>query len=430
MLASVCLPAFQWLRQPHSRFIYASYSQNISNRDSVKCRRLIQSPWYQGLWGDRFQLAGDQNAKSRFDNDRNGFRFASSVGGSVTGEGGDFIVVDDPLNAKDVSATSEAALTEVIEWWTDVMPTRVNDPHRHAKIIIMQRLHQRDMVGHLLDTEGGDWVHLCLPAEHERRVMIPNPLGFVDPRQQEGEELWQGRYPKAVLAGLEKNLGPHNYAAQFQQRPVPRGGGLFKSDWLMRYSKNSVYNGTIVQSWDTANTKKSSNAPSVCTTWCKTERGYFLQDVYRERLEFPELMRAILRQAVKFKPSAILVEDKASGQQILQQFRGMRDSEWQILLNEIGLSTRPLLPLIPVQPQGDKRSRAEAVTAQFASGQVFLPETADWLAVYETELLTFPASAFADQVDSTTQAISYMYQTGLGDSQFDFQPVSEDDYDG
>ena len=166
LLVSVFWPAWEWLRWPQRRWLYASYSAQLSIRDSVKCRRLIESPWYQSRWADRFALTSDQNTKGRFDNDRSGYRIATSVGGSATGEGGDRIVCDDPNNVNEVESDSVRKATN--DWFDVVMSTRVNDPKTTAKVVVMQRCHEQDLSGHLL--EQGGWEHLCLPAEYEGPV--------------------------------------------------------------------------------------------------------------------------------------------------------------------------------------------------------------------------------------------------------------------
>ena len=148
---------------PERRWLFSSYAASLSIRDSIKCRTLIESPWYQCFWGHRYASSSDQNAKTRFDNDRSGYRIATSVGGAATGEGGDSIVCDDPHNVQE--AESDSIRKSTTEWFDVVMSTRVNDPRTAAKVVVMQRCHQRDLSGHLL-AQGG-WDLLCLPAEYE-----------------------------------------------------------------------------------------------------------------------------------------------------------------------------------------------------------------------------------------------------------------------
>src|SRR5271155_3700297 len=227
LLVSVFWPAWEWIKHPERRWLYSSYAASLSIRDSVKCRRLIESPWYRSRWGHVFSLTGDQNAKMRFDNNRSGYRLSTSVGGSVTGEGGDRIVCDDPHKVDEVH--SDTVRKAALDWWDVAMSTRVNDPKTSAKVVVMQRCHQQDLSGHLL--EQGGWDHLCLPAEYEGPVRLTS-IGFVDPRTERGELLWKERFGPREIADLKRSLGSYAAAGQLQQRPSPAEGGLLKRHWF------------------------------------------------------------------------------------------------------------------------------------------------------------------------------------------------------
>src|SRR5271168_477551 len=195
LLVSVLWPAWEWIAHPERRWLYSSYAATLSIRDSVKCRTLIESPWYQRFWGDRYTLASDQNTKTRFDNNRSGYRIATSVGGTATGEGGDRIVCDDPHNVQD--AESDSVRKATLDWFDVVMSTRVNDPRTAAMVVVMQRCHQRDLSGHLL--EQGGYEHLCLPAEYEGPGRVTS-IGFSDPRKEVGELLWPEQFGPEEIA--------------------------------------------------------------------------------------------------------------------------------------------------------------------------------------------------------------------------------------
>ena len=197
---------------------------SLSIRASLKCRRLVESPWYQANWGDRFQLTGDQNAKQRFENNKSGYRLATSVGGTATGEGGDRIVVDDPHNVNE--AESELVRRGVLEWWDQVMSTRLNDPKRGTKVIVMQRVHEADLAGHVL-TQGG-YEHLCLPAEYEGPTRC-TVIGWSDPRDEPGQLLWAERFGPDEIQALKRSMGSYAAAGQLQQRPAPAEGGASSS---------------------------------------------------------------------------------------------------------------------------------------------------------------------------------------------------------
>jgi len=397
---SVAWPAWTWIQKamagtlagPSTSFLAISYAHNLSIRDSVKCRRLIYSPWYQENWGDRFRLANDQDTKIRFDNDHQGYRICTSVEGMATGEGADIAIIDDAMSAGD--ANSKTAQDAVISWWDNVMPTRLNNQKTGAFAVIAQRLHERDIVGHILSKENRtDWTVLCLPARYERE----HPHVWArDPRKEEGELLWPARNGEAEVKALETALGGYGAAGQLQQRPSPAGGGIFKAEWWKYFRPDALpVVRRIVQSWDTAFKTKTANDYSVCTTWAECENGYYLLDVWKQKVEFPDLKRMVVSKGAQWveghRVAAILVEDKASGQSLVQELR--RDTT---------------LPIVPIKVDQDKESRAYAVTPLIEGGRVFLPEGAPWLADFVASLSGFPNAAHDDDVDSLTQALAYM----------------------
>ena len=239
-IVSVCFPAWVWTQRsisatsgPQVPLLHASYAMSLAMRDSVKTRRLIESPWYQKLWGSRFQLVGDQNTKGRFQNTSRGERLITAVDARVTGEGGNIIVVDDPNAANE--ALSEALIETTNEWWDGTMSTRLNDARTGAYIVIQQRLGEEDLTGHILDTDEG-WTHLMLPMEFEPERSFTTSIGWDDPRTEQGELLWPERFAAEQVEVLKKRLGPWKAAGQLQQRPEPKGGGIIKRDWWQLHS--------------------------------------------------------------------------------------------------------------------------------------------------------------------------------------------------
>jgi hypothetical protein len=231
LTVSVFWPVWEWICNPQRRWLFTSYARQLSIRDSVRCRRLITSGWFQDRWADRFQLMPDQNAKERFDNDRGGVRLATSVGAAVTGEGGDRVVVDDPHNVIDIE--SRSVRERALDWWDQAMSTRMNDPKTAARVIVMQRLHERDLSGHVL--EQGGYLHLFLPAEFEPARRCATSIGWQDPRSAEGELLWPAHIGAAEIAEYKRRLGPVAFAGQFQQRPAPVQGARFLNEWFRYY---------------------------------------------------------------------------------------------------------------------------------------------------------------------------------------------------
>lgn len=250
LIVSVFWPTWVWTFAPEFRWLFSSYAQSLSTRDSLKCRRIIQSRWYQSRWGARVNLTSDQNVKTRFENDRSGYRIATSVGGAGTGEGGDAVVVDDPHNVK--KAESDLDREGIRHWWDEVMSTRLNDPKTGVRVMVMQRVHEEDLAGHVLDRGG--YEHLCIPAEYEPTTTVTS-LGWSDPRTEEDELLWEERIPRPVLEKLKIDLGIYGTAGQLQQRPSPRGGGMFQREWFEVVDAIPKHGGIRGRYWDKAGTQ-------------------------------------------------------------------------------------------------------------------------------------------------------------------------------
>lgn len=406
---SVMWPTWAWIKRPSAQFLTASYSMNLAVRDAVKSRRLIQSPWYQSRWADRFQLAGDQNQKSRYENNKNGHRIAVGVGGGATGEGGDFIVVDDPHKAQE--ADSDAYRTAVLDWWDYTMSTRLNNPKAGGRVIIMQRLHEEDLTGHVLARmkDGGEqYEHLCLPAEYEPRCYV-TVLGWSDPRTVEGELLWPERFGAVELATLKKTLGERQAAGQLQQRPAPAGGAIFKRDWWHeqnRYDYGAFpWSGTVARwlSFDTALKDRETNDYTAFGVYELTREYKLLKrHAWWDRVEFPQLATVIQAEAQRWngdgKLRGVIIEDKGSGISAIQTLRQSAPPEIAQLL-------------IAFNPMLSKEGRARQASLWCERGCVLLPEPSDqvpWLFDFEDMLFKFPGAAHDDPVDEFTQAILYL----------------------
>ena len=389
---AVALPAWTWTIQPEKRFLFASYAGSLSIRDSVKCRRLIESQWYKKHFGETFKLTTDQNQKQRFENDQTGQRIATSVDGALTGEGGDIIVIDDPHNVRE--AESSAVREGVLEWWDQAMQTRLNDPKTGAFVIIMQRVHENDLTGHILANANSDeWDHLCLPARYE--VGHPTPtqsrLNFTDPRIKEGELLWPERVDDKTLSRLETSLGSYASAGQLQQRPMPKGGGILKAEWWVPWEKAELPDiEYILQSWDTAFSTKEKSSYSARTTWGVFRRNgqvnAIVLDMWYDRVSYPELRRIAQESYADFEPDAVLIEKKASGQSLLQDLRMAG------------------IPVLAYSPDRDKESRAHASSALLEDGRIWFPFDKKWAKNLIDICSAFPAGDNDDIVDTCTQA--------------------------
>lgn len=389
LLCCVLWPAWEWAEiNPASRWLFASYEGKLSTRDSVKCRRVIKSDWYQQRYGDKFRLTGDQDVKTLFENDATGFRMATSVGGSGTGNRADRVVVDDPH--KVTEAESDAIRESTVDWWATEMSNRGSSA-KSAYVVIQQRVHFADVAGWCLDH---GYEHLVIPQEYEGQKHFI--LGMADPRDRPGELLWPDRFDGDWVTSQKSSLGSYAYAGQHQQRPVPREGGMIKLGWFQRYgtAPDRQPSDKIILSLDTANKAKELNDPSVATVWLVRDGKYYLLWVWRDRVEYPDLKRNVLGLAERWEPTEILIEDKASGTQLIQEMK-----------SSIG---GRVYSIIPILPEGDKVMRMSLESPAIEAGRVWLPNHAPWLPDYEAELTQFPKSATKDQVDSTSQFLRRM----------------------
>jgi predicted phage terminase large subunit-like protein len=407
---SVFGPAWRWTHAPHERFLTASYGADLATEHAKDTRRLIQSGWYRARWGHSYQLTTDQNVKTWYENDRTGYRIATSVGGSGTGRGGDVIVIDDPLNADD--ALSDVKRTAANAWHDGTIATRFNDPKTGVEIIVMQRLHELDLAGHVLEQAPDRWTHLCLPAEYEPKHPFVWPD---DPRSTPGELLWPEHNPPEEHEATKETLGSYNAAGQLQQRPAPAEGGIFKTAWWRYYNPANIEAWTLppvmalITSWDTALKDKTTSDYCVGSVWAAIGANRYLLRLVRERMDLPTTKRAVRELAAwvasRFPnlPHSIVVENAANGPDVVAQLR-----------NEVQ-------GLILNRAEGDKVQRAHAVTPQIESGNVFLPgfalpdgsgpdpaRTPAWVQDFISELSAFDNAANDDQVDSCTQALLRM----------------------
>ena len=385
--ASVAFPAFALGHDPSRRIVCASYSQDLSAKHARDFRTVLESGWYQKIFPPRGSINA-RTPKGRSRRPAQGYRLSTSVGGTLTGRGGNLILIDDPM--KPAEAMSEVKRAAVCEWYDSTLTSRLDRKTEDAIIVIMQRLHVDDLVGHLLDKDE-TWVHLNLPAIAEEDEAISLGDGRVY-RRQVGELLHPEREPSHVLEELKAAMGSQAFSAQYQQAPIPAGGALIKDTWFRTYGSVPARtdNERIIQSWDTATKAGLTNDYSVCTTWIIRGKDYYLLDVFRKRLEYPDLRRAILSQAVAQSANAVLIEDAGTGAPLIQDLR--RDGR-----------LRP----IPIRPERDKIVRLEAQSAVIEAGHVLLPEKASWLGEFRAELLAFPHGRYDDQVDSVSQFLAW-----------------------
>ncbi|MEW9921836.1 phage terminase large subunit [Marimonas sp. MJW-29] len=385
--ASIAFPAWLLGKDPRRRIVCVSYAEGLADKFALDCQKVMEAPWYCATFPVT-RIAKGRGGRSDFETTRGGGRFSTSVGGTLTGRGGDIIIIDDPH--KPDEAQSDAKRAAVIEWYRSTLLSRLDDPVTGPIILIQQRVHEADLAGTLL--EMGDWLHLDLPAIAEEPVEIS--LGWRGTvRRVPGHLLHEARLPRDLLDQRRSELGSYVFAAQYQQRPAPMGGGLVKWDWFKTYSAlpDRRSGDRIIQSWDTASKAEEANDWSVCTTWLVRDQMAWLVDVCRARLEFPELRRRIVSESHRFDAKLVLIEEAGSGLQLLQEFARTRE------VNAKGL-----------RPRDDKATRLMAVSHLIEGGNLSIPEDAPWMAEFRREMMLFPNGKHDDQVDSVSQFLRWL----------------------
>lgn len=388
LLVNVFFPAWVWIKFPGMRFLFSSHASSLATRDSVKCRRLVASDWYRSKFLPHWELSMDQNAKTRFDNTEGGYRIATSVGGGGVGEGGDYIVSDDPHKPAEIY--SETMTRMVREWWDETMANRAMNPKTVRRIVVMQRLGEADLSGHLI--EKGDWDHICLPAEYEQEERKPTSIGWTDPRTRPGELLWPERFGPVELAGLKKDLGPRGVAGQLQQRPSPQGGNIWLKDWWKFYRELPVMDFTI-QSWDLTFKDTEKGAFVVGQVWGKRGIDKYLIHQFRERIGFTAQLAAIEKMSADYPDTkGKYVEEAANGAALIN-----------VLKTKIS-------GLVAVKPVGSKLARMESVAPEIQAGNVYIPdpELFPWVQAFIDEATVAPNGRYMDQVDTASQALDQL----------------------
>jgi len=388
LLASIAFPAWCLGHDPSAQFLSVSYAQDLADKLARDCRAIMMSPWYRKIFPTR--LAPHRHAVQEFITTRHGYRLATSTGGVLTGRGADIIVIDDPLKPEE--ALSEAQRQAANEWYDHTLYSRLNDKRYGAIVIVMQRLHEDDLVGHVLGQEQWEVVRFPAIAETDEEHQIETIWEARCFTRRQGEPLHPDREPLDTLDRIRRTIGEYNFAGQYQQSPAPLGGGLVKAEWFKRYRENERPErfDRIVQSWDTANKATELSDFSVCTTWGVRGKDLFLLGLFRRRLEYPALKRAVCEQQSQFDATVVLIEDKASGTQLIQE----------LIADGCHGVTR-------YQPTTDKIMRMHAQTAMIENGFVYIPETAPWVAEYLHEMTVFPKGKHDDQVDSTAQFLDW-----------------------
>jgi predicted phage terminase large subunit-like protein len=405
LLITVFFPIWLWTSDPARRFMFVSYSEKLSTQHSVFRRMVIESDFYQERWGKLFSFSKDQNLKSHYENSSRGAMFSTGMQATATGLGGDVLIFDDPLNPE--QAVSQLEREAVNLRFDTTFRSRVNNPATAVKIIIMQRLHELDLTGHILSREAQRWKHIALPAlgEQQESFYAPDgrPMGVLKP----GQPLWPARLPQSFLDSQRIGMGSWAFNGQYQQSPAPLEGGLIKRSWVRFYRQLPEAFDFTVQSWDCTFSGGSDNDFVAGQVWARAN-GKFYMLPYRtyERLDFGPTKAAIKACHAKFpRAHAILIEDKANGPAIISELQ------------------KEIPGVIGVNPEGGKIARAQATAPLWEAGSIELPDPqvfgCPWIEDYIHNICTFPKAAHDDDVDATSQALIYM-RTRLGGGIIDF----------
>lgn len=422
LLVAAFFPAWVWgpHGDPGARFLYASYRERLAMRDSLRTRRIVESEWYRRKW-PRVQLQLDQNEKMRFDNTLGGYRIASSVSGGNTGEGGDYVIADDPHNAREI--WSELKRENVVEWWDDVMSSRTGRWPTNRKIVVMQRLHEGDLSGHIL-AEKGNYVHLFFPQEYDPELRpgraglparsLPSPLGNPEWRSKPGTLLWPERFPRKVIDNIKRHeMTPYAYGGQHQQVPAPVEGGIFKREWIRYWEPEDEDYGPVmvrfadgtrravlprkfpaqvrrfVQAWDFTfkgqhQARSGAEVDRVAGhVYAETPADAFLCDRIYQPMDFPATLLAIRDMTGTWpEAGAKYYEDAANGPAIAATLRG------------------EIQGMIPVPADGDLLSRAHAIAWLLHAGHFYVPHPVmcPWVLDFIEFLTSFPNASHDDDV--------------------------------
>lgn len=391
-IASVALPAFLLGRDPTLRVIVVCYNQELAAFFGRQTRQVMQSPWYRALFPST--RLPTRAAEGMFYTTAGGYRMATSTNGTLTGRGGDVIIVDDPLKGPD--AYSEAAREKCLDWTTNTLFTRLDDKSRGGIILVQQRQHEDDLSGFMLRSH--EWLHLNLPAiavKDERILIAKKPVRRFHDRRI-GDLLDPIREPHEVLERQRRDMTEFEFAAQYQQDPLPAEGNVIKVAWFGKYD-DVPDDGETVFSIDTAYKTGARNDWSVITVWRIHANRYYLLNVWRQRVEYPVLKQMAVEMARELRPDAILIEDKGSGTGLIQDLQAGDEG----------------LPVIPYDPGTyDKETRLHLQSLKIEGGLVLLPPAAPWLDEFLNEVRRFPTGAHDDQIDTMAQLLAWKSERG------------------
>ena len=395
-LTSVMLTAWIWINRPWWRGIFAAGSESVGLRDSMRCRDIIASSWYQRTFAPSWRISDDQDAKGHYSNTAKGFRLTTTGEARIIGLRADGLFADDLLDSND--AYSEARRKSLRIWWDETFYSRIASPQRSTRCLIMQRLHELDPAGHILANYGNEWECVELPQLFEPWRRFTSSIGWSDPRVLEGEPLFPQRFDAGFIVSERHRLGDSAFSGQHQQRPSAAQGEIFKRGFLQFLPRLApITFSRVIQSWDPAVKVAAHNDPSAGLMIGEFEKGYLIMDRRVARMAYPELKESARVWAQSSPISALLIEDTSSGQQLIQEF-----------------TASTALPVVPVKKTSDKIVYANICVPTWESGRIYVYGDCPWVEDFLAELCAFPNGSHDDQVDAFTQAIIYLMQRPPG----------------
>lgn len=396
MSVTIAWPAWVLGHNPSEQIIGASYSEKLSMKHNVDCRLVVQSDWYRQVFPG-VTLASDQNEKAKFSTTKRGHRIATSVGGTATGEGGNILILDDPINPKKALSDTERATAN--DWVDQTWSTRKNNPKKSHEVIVMQRLHVNDTTGHVLSKDPDKWTHLVIPQESEKKTVVYFPRSKRKITRQKGGLIHPERMGATEVAGVKRRLGSYGFAGQHQQRPTPAGGGRIKLAWFPRYQERPDEPEQVILSFDTAQKEREINDPSVGAVFYKKGGQWHLVHIWKDTVRYPDLKKKVIAMDDYWKPQGVLIEDKSSGESLIQELR--EDTS---------------IPVIAMTPEASKILRLDAQTPTIEAGVLALPDANklqyDWLTYLEECLGHFPSPTSWDELDTISQFLKYIREDG------------------
>jgi predicted phage terminase large subunit-like protein len=405
-IVSILYPVWLWTSEPQHDFLIASHSLDLSVEHSVQRRRVLKSRWFQRHWGHKFQLAPDRNQIAQFTNTCQGSMIAVSLSANVLGRGGDTLILDDPLTAP--QALSETQRKTANTWFDNTFSTRLNNPATGAIVIVMQRLHELDVTGYLLDAQPDRWKHVRIPLVAEEEETYKLPISGSEVRRNPGDVLMPERFtPRVVEEQRSRRL---EYAAQYQQRPAPLEGNIIRRHEIRFYGGIDPTTGVRDEDLPTTFDRKiisvdcafkdtaTADYTAIGVIGVKGRKRYILEMV-NKRLDIAATETEILSQRWRHGYiSAILVEDRANGQAVVQRLQAHVPG------------------VIAVNPQGGKAARMHAMAPEWQAGDWYVHRNAPWAGDFIKQITIFPAARHDDMCDVVSQAAAWLGQIPLHDT--------------